>query len=65
MIPTAIGPMMPARMILAETYSEIQRKVKKEIKIKISTTCRCVSEGYLDSDNADGKPEGECILPGS
>jgi hypothetical protein len=33
-----MGPMMPARMILLETYSEIQRKVKKETRMRMSTT---------------------------
>jgi hypothetical protein len=34
----AIGPMMPARMIFADRYSEIQRNVKKEMRMRISTT---------------------------
>jgi hypothetical protein len=37
-----IGPMMPARMIFADRYSEIQRKVKKETRMRISTTVASV-----------------------
>jgi hypothetical protein len=32
--PTAMGPMMPARMTLAEMYSEIQSKVKKVPRLR-------------------------------
>lgn len=38
MIPIAMGPMIPARMTLLETYSASQRKVKNEMMIRISTT---------------------------
>jgi hypothetical protein len=38
MMPTAIGPMMPARIVLAETYSASHKKVKKDTRIRISTT---------------------------
>lgn len=37
MIPTTIGPIIPALMSLLESHSEIERKVKNEINIKIST----------------------------
>jgi hypothetical protein len=35
MIPTAICPIIPAWMILAETHSAKDRKKKKEITIRI------------------------------
>lgn len=38
MIPTAIGPMMPARMIMEDSVSASDRKVKKDIKMRISMT---------------------------
>lgn len=38
MIPTAIGPMMPARMAMEDSVSASDRKVKKDIKMRISMT---------------------------
>jgi hypothetical protein len=38
MMPTAMGPMIPARMMTVDTLSARDRKVKKEIRIRIPTT---------------------------
>lgn len=38
MIPTAIWPIMPARITFAETHSAKDRKKKNEMIIRISTT---------------------------
>ena len=48
MIPTAMGPMIPARMMTVDTLSARDRKVKKEIRIRIPTTAGRRSEnGFL------------------
>jgi hypothetical protein len=44
MIPTAIGPMIPARMMTVDTLSARDRKVKKEIRMRIPTTAGRRSE---------------------
>ena len=38
MIPTAMGPMIPARMTMLESVSASDRNVKKEMRIRIETT---------------------------
>jgi len=38
MMPTMMGPMIPARMSLEDMRCESQRKVKKETMIRMSTT---------------------------
>ena len=40
MMPTAMGPMIPARMTMLERVSASDRKVKKDIKIRMETTAR-------------------------
>jgi hypothetical protein len=42
MMPTAMGPIIPARMTMLERVSASERKVKKEIRIRMETT---VSQG--------------------
>jgi hypothetical protein len=44
-------------MTLAETYSEIQRNVKNEIRIRISTTWRSVSRAFTVSKIAGARIE--------
>jgi hypothetical protein len=38
MMPTAMGPMMPARITTEDKLSASDKNVKNDIKIKISTT---------------------------
>jgi hypothetical protein len=38
MMPTAIGPMIPARITTEDKLSASDKNVKNDIKIKISTT---------------------------
>lgn len=59
MMPTAMLPMIPARMILADTHSARERMKKNEMITRISTTVLSV---YMLHQIMD---VGVCILLGS
>jgi hypothetical protein len=59
-LPTAIGPMMPARKTLAETYSASHRKVKKDTRIRMSTTKLALVE--IDVSGREGREDGALTL---
>lgn len=44
MIPTMIGPMMPALKTIDDNHSARDRKKKKEIRTKIRTTVERISD---------------------
>lgn len=63
-MPTAIWPIMPARITFADTHSAKERKKKKEIIIKISTTEHS-QQGGFHSAVSKGNIRVSNILPGS
>ena len=63
-MPTAIWPIMPARIIFADIHSAKERKKKKEIIIKISTTEQSQPGGF-HSAVYKGNIKVSNVLPGS
>jgi hypothetical protein len=44
MIPTMMGPMMPARKTIDDNHSARERKKKNEIRTRIRTTVEWISD---------------------